>query len=356
MPISWGLPGCHDAGMMRGLADARSALTGLAGRPVEAAEFSSGVHSALQRVLTFDGWCLLGLDPHTGLRTSQFGGRGTEHTAEMARNEALMSDVNKYADLAVAACPAGWLSAEHPQARDSFRLHEILLPQGFHSEIRLALRDHGRLWGALVLFREDPHRLFDDHDTAAVCAIADPLTNAMRAFPARPLARRGTMLGAGVVALAPDNRLVAVSAQAQAWLDDLVPGGDDQTYPSDVTRVLFDAAHAVRRGDLSRALTCVRTVSGHWLRVEATALPVGTADVAVVLQPAAVHQLLGTLAACNKLTPRESDVLGLLVHGLAGKQIARRLAISLFTVNEHLRSLYRKCGVTGREDLLGRLT
>jgi DNA-binding NarL/FixJ family response regulator len=342
--------------MMRGLADARSALTGLVGQPVEAAEFSSDVSTALRRTLTFDGWCLLGLDPQTGLRTSQFGGRGTEHTAEMARNEALMSDVNKYEDLASAPVPAGWLSPDHPQARHSFRLHEILLPQGFHSELRLTLRDHGRLWGALVLFREDPHRFFDDNDTAAACAIAGPLTSAMRAYPVRPLAPHGTVPGAGVVALAPDNRLVAVSAQAQAWLDDLVPGGDDETYPSDVTRVLFDAAHAVRRGDLSRASTCIRAVSGHWLRVEAAALPVGEADVAVVLQPAAVHQLVGMLATCNRLTPRESDVLGLLVHGLASKQIARQLAISLFTVNEHLRSLYRKCGVTGREELFGRLT
>jgi DNA-binding NarL/FixJ family response regulator len=172
----------------------------------------------------------------------------------------------------------------------------------------------------------------------------------------RPLARRGSIPGAGVVALAPDNRLVAVSVQAQSWLDDLVPGGDDETYPSDVTRVLFDAAHAVRRGDTSRASTCIRTVSGHWLRVEGTAAPMGEADIAVVLQPAAVHQLLETLAACNKLSSRESEVLGLLAHGLAGKQIARELAISPFTVNEHLRSLYRKCGVTGREELLGHLT
>jgi hypothetical protein len=37
--------------------------------------------------------------------------------------------------------------------------------------------------------------------------------------------------------------------------------------------------------------------------------------VAVVLQPAAVHQLLGTLAACNKLTLRESEVLDLLATG-----------------------------------------
>lgn len=90
-----------------------------------------------------------------------------------------------------------------------------------------------------------------------------------------------------------------------------------------MTRVLFDAAHAVRRGELSCASTCLRTVSGHWLRVEATALAVDDADIAVVLQPAAVHQLLGALAACNKLTAREYEVLGLLAHGLAGKQIAR---------------------------------
>jgi DNA-binding CsgD family transcriptional regulator len=343
--------------MMRAAADTQSQLTSLVGRPVEAAQFSSDVCSALQRALTFDGWCLLGLDPHTGLRTSQFGGRGTEHTAEMARNEALMSDVNKYADLAVAACPAGWLSAKHPQARHSFRLNEILLPQGFHSEIRLALRDQGsRLWGALVLFREDPNRLFDDHDAAALCALAGPLTNVVRAYPVRPLPRRGSAPGAGVVALAPDNRIVAVSAEAQAWLDDLVPGGDDQTHAGNVTRVLFDAAHAIRHRDTVRASTCVRTVSGHWLRVEGTAVSVGDADVAVILQPATVDQLLKTVATCHRLTARESQILSLLTHGLASKQIARQVGISVYTVSEHLGSLYRKCGVTGREQLIGHLT
>lgn len=120
--------------------------------------------------------------------------------------------------------------------------------------------------------------------------------------------------------------------------------------------MLFDAAHTVRRGDVSRASTCIRTVSGHCLRVEGTALSVGEADVVVVMQPAAVHQLVGMLAAYNRLAPRESEVLGLLADALASKQIAGELAISLLTVNGHLRSLYRKCGVTGREELFDRLT
>src|SRR5262245_15092305 len=93
-----------------------------------------------------------------------------------------------------------------------------------------------------------------------------------------------------------------------------------------------------------------------WLRAEGTAVSVGAADVAVILQPATVDQLLRTVATCHRLTARESQILGFLTHGLAGKQIARRVGISVYTVNEHLGSLYRKCDVSGREQLIGRLT
>jgi DNA-binding CsgD family transcriptional regulator len=341
--------------MVRSLADAGARLAGLVGREVEAPEFSREVSVALAAALPFDGWCLFGMDPETGLRTFQFGGRGTEHTSEMARNEASMPDLNKYSVLAAAPVPVGWLSPEHPQARRSFRLHEILLPQGFYSELRVVLRDQRRLWGALVLFREDPRRPFDDHDTRAVNAIIGPLTSAVRAYPVRPLSRRGRQPGAGVIALDAGNKFVAVSADAQSWLDDLVPGGDDQTYASDVTRVVLDSALAVRRGDLERASTSIRTVSGHWLRVQAMALDLGETDVTVVLQPATPHQLLGILSAYYLLTPRECEILDLLAYGLAGKHIAHELGISLQTVNKHLQSLYRKCGVTGREELIGRL-
>jgi DNA-binding CsgD family transcriptional regulator len=355
MPISWGLPDCDTANMLGDLAATRSKLTRLAGPPVEAAEFSHEVNVSLMGTLPFDGWCLMGMDPETHLRTAQFSGRGTEQTAELARNEALMSDVNKFRELAVAAVPAGWLSRDHPAATHSFRLNEVLLPLGFHSEVRVALREHGRLWGALTLFRESAHRPFDDDDVAVLCSLAGPLTSAMRAYPVRALGRHGAAPGAGVVALAPDNRLVAVTTEAQLWLDDLLPGGEDETHAGDVTRVLFEAAHAVRRAGAGRAATCVRTVSGHWLRVEGIAASIGAADVAVLLHRATARELLEPYATHLGLTTREREILGLLVDGLASKQIARELAISLLTVNGHLGSLYRKCRVSGREELIGRL-
>ena len=62
--------------------------------------------------------------------------------------------------------------------------------------------------------------------------------------------------------------------------------------------------------------------------------------------------MLPAFAAWCGLTDRETDVLRLLVQGLAAKQIARRLGISVLTVGDHQRSLYRKAGVRGRDELV----
>ena len=48
------------------------------------------------------------------------------------------------------------------------------------------------------------------------------------------------------------------------------------------------------------------------------------------------------------LTARERDVLSLVVHGLANKQIARRLGISEKTVKGHLTNLFQRIGVADR--------
>jgi DNA-binding CsgD family transcriptional regulator len=45
-------------------------------------------------------------------------------------------------------------------------------------------------------------------------------------------------------------------------------------------------------------------------------------------------------------------VLQLLASGLSAKQLARTLALSVLTLNEHLRSIYRKADVRGRDELL----
>lgn len=48
------------------------------------------------------------------------------------------------------------------------------------------------------------------------------------------------------------------------------------------------------------------------------------------------------------LTPKELEVLRLVETGLPAKSIANQLSISIFTVNQHLRSIYRKLNVRNK--------
>jgi DNA-binding CsgD family transcriptional regulator len=340
--------------MIRAAADARATLESLVGEPLEAAELSSAVEAAVRRTLDFDGWCLFGMDPRTALRISQFGGRGTDYTTDLARNEALMADVNGYRHLSRQDVPGGWLSAAHPLAGHSFRFHEIIRPSGFRSELRFLLRDRGQVWGGLTLFRESRTHPYDDLDVRRLAPLAEPLTRALRAFPARDLPRRGEAPPAGVIAMSPRRGVVAVSEGALAWLDDLVPGGADQTTAENMSRVAHDAAYAVRRGD--RADACLRTRRGHWLQVEAVPVTLGEADVAVTFQAASVRRVAEAVSDSCGLTRREREILGLLVRGRQGKRIARELGLSLLTVNGHLGSIYRKCRVRGRDELFALLS
>jgi len=52
------------------------------------------------------------------------------------------------------------------------------------------------------------------------------------------------------------------------------------------------------------------------------------------------------------LTPREREVLALLVQGLSGKEIAARLFLSARTVENHLASIYDKLRVRGRAEAI----
>src|ERR1700676_4294297 len=55
--------------------------------------------------------------------------------------------------------------------------------------------------------------------------------------------------------------------------------------------------------------------------------------------------------ATTQLTQREAEVLDLAVRGLSNDEIAARLEISPRTVEAHMRTLFRKTGVTRRAQL-----
>ena len=81
-------------------------------------------------------------------------------------------------------------------------------------------------------------------------------------------------------------------------------------------------------------------------------LAVARGEVALIPKP--VGEAPGR-AAITLLTGRELEVRDLVVRGLADKQIAARLGISVKTVEKHVGSLLRKTGSANRTTLAGRL-
>mgnify|MGYP000173009105 CR=1 FL=1 len=53
----------------------------------------------------------------------------------------------------------------------------------------------------------------------------------------------------------------------------------------------------------------------------------------------------------RQMTEREMQILGALCRGLSNKEIARELRISFFTVQDHIKSVYRKLRISGRVEL-----
>lgn len=55
------------------------------------------------------------------------------------------------------------------------------------------------------------------------------------------------------------------------------------------------------------------------------------------------------------LTPREQEVVALMLQGCANAEIAARLALSPWTAQDHARNVFRKLGVEGRQGLVARV-
>lgn len=56
--------------------------------------------------------------------------------------------------------------------------------------------------------------------------------------------------------------------------------------------------------------------------------------------------------ACENLTPREEEILGLLAKGYLAKEIADQLGISFFTVRFHIRKIYEKLHVRSKTEAI----
>ena len=78
----------------------------------------------------------------------------------------------------------------------------------------------------------------------------------------------------------------------------------------------------------------------------------GGVTLSVADQKGLAEQRLRAFAEAYHLSPRESEIVGLVSQGRDVPYIEQELVLSKSTVKTHIRHIYEKCGVSSRQDLL----
>ena len=340
----------------------RSEILRLVHRGLDIEGFSLAAARALHPAVSFDGFCMLTIDPATLLPTSEVVEHGLPEAAlgRMAEIEVGEVDFNKFAELARAGRPAASLSdATHGQLDRSLRQRELRRPNGLGDELRAALVADSGAWGGITLLRETG-RNFTAAETGFLSSLSGHLAEGLRrALLLTALSADADGADAGLLVLAPDNSVQLANSAAQQWLDELNGADRDTSHLPLVVHAVARRARIATAGQATgdaAARARVPTPSGRWLLVRGSVLGDGPdARTAVILEPAPSPDLAPLIASAYGLTDRERLVTQLVAQGQSTAEIADTLHLSPYTVQDHLKSIFDKAGVSARGELVARL-
>lgn len=288
------------------------------------------------------GPCWYSLDPASALMTSHFHEQMAEFPQEWLAAEYYEDDLHQIAD--VVRSPEGIstlheLTGGDPSGTARWQAN---MQMGGDQELLMRLRARtGDTWGAVGLYREPGRPLFSSEEKEFLTAASAPLAEGTRRSLLFGEAQDPEWPdGPGLVVVDASGDLDSVTETARPWLE-LLPGGGGDDLPMAVRAVASQAPAESR----------VRASNGHWVTLHATRFA-GEDRVAVLLEPTAPARIFDLVTVAHGLTPRERDVVQLVLAGQSTSQIAEGLFLSPYTVQEHLTSVFDKMGVRSRRELV----
>jgi DNA-binding CsgD family transcriptional regulator len=317
----------------------------------------------IERVLPFDNVWWWTTDPATGFFTSFYSPDCPgEHDVSTCRrihaNEFLEPDYNKFRVLAKRSIPAGILSeATGASPSRSARYREVIVPMGYEHELRLSLASGSTCWGGMAVLRTADSPEFSIADVRALSQMADPLTEGLRiAIVLGAVITDQVTDGPGLLLLDENADTIATTPAGERWLSEFDDFGELSGVPEAIRSV---AACVARIGDgdaIAAPRARLRTSSGRWLVVHGSRVREGLdGSVAIIIEEAKPSEVAPIIIQAYGLTEREADLVRLILQGLSTKEIAAELYLSPYTVQDHLKSVFEKCGVRSRRELVARL-
>lgn len=326
----------------------RGSLTELASTGISVGELYGEALRLVDPVVRSDLTCWASLDPQSHAITSMTSGAShipVEYEPVLAELEYAPEDPSRFAALAVRG--QGMQRASDLSVADrehSPRFARVWRPLGIDRELRFLFTHGGVCWGAAGLVRSGAD--FTDREVDFLIAIAPALAAATRI--AARTAPHGPLPGIGpaVVVVGRDGGLRSLTAGAMQWRERL-----EEASPALFPTMMRVMAAGSRRASTTEFSSRMRDAEGWWVLLRASQLLGEEELTAVVLEPASGRQALDLVLAAYGLTSRERTVCEEVLTGRTTSEIAEHLFISVNTVQDHLSSIFAKCGVHSRGKL-----
>lgn len=343
-------------------------ISRLAHRGLDLITFLGEVEEQFRRVVEFEGAaCFFTIDPATSLLTGHINSDLARDDARrravnlgVANNEYRDEDYNKFSQLARSAPRTGVLvEATQGRPERSTRYQQLIRPFGLEGELRAAFVADDACWGGVALFRTSDQPSFQDSESHFVQLVARDLAEGMRT--ALVLGQVDGSQGEespALILIDHDGRVEGISPYASTWLEQLIdPGSPDSGVLPEVVYAVAEQARLAARGTGRHGAIRHRvpTKRGGWAILHGTVLEGAGRGAAVIIEPARSPEIAPLLLAAHGLSDREREVTFLVLQGLVTSDIAERLFISAYTVQDHLKAVFEKMGVRSRKALVAKV-
>jgi DNA-binding NarL/FixJ family response regulator len=223
-------------------------------------------------------------------------------------------------------------------------------------------------WGFLDLWRIGGRSAFTAQEQELLGTIAGIVTPALRGLQAASFVttpRRSTQQAAHheagpiVLLLSPDLAVLSQTPETETYLRTIVPT-EEGRHPVPATAYNVGAQLlAIEAGvDHHPPLTRLHLVDGQWVSMSAARLgatgPREDRTIAVTLQTTTPTDRMVVFARASGLTPRETELVRHLGQGTDTRHLARRLGVSEYTIQDHLKAIFAKTSTSSRLQLTTR--